>query len=65
MGISEALYFGVQGLVPFLSDGEINHWRECLPRKEGVHFLASEDPPRVGVLPHSEWTRVAGAVVSS
>jgi hypothetical protein len=54
MGVSEALYFGTEGFVSFLSDSEVDHWHEHLSGKEGVRLFAGEDSSRVRVLPRSE-----------
>jgi hypothetical protein len=64
MGVAEALYFGTEGLIPFLSDGEIDHWRKGLSGEEGVCLFAGEDSSRVGIFPRSERAQVIGAVVS-
>jgi hypothetical protein len=55
VGVSEALYFGMEGFVSFLLDGEINHRSERCPREEAVRFFAGENSSRVGVLPCPEW----------
>jgi hypothetical protein len=64
VGIPEALHFGTEGLIPFLSNGEVDHWHEGFSGEEGICLLAGEDSSGVGVLSCAEGARVAGAVVS-
>jgi hypothetical protein len=52
---AEVLYLGVEGFIPFLLDGKIDHRRECFPGEEGVCLLAGEDSSRIGVFPRPEW----------
>jgi hypothetical protein len=64
VGPAKALHFRTEGLVPFLLDGEVDHWCKRLPREEGVPLLARKDSSGVGVFSHSEGARVTGTVAS-
>jgi hypothetical protein len=65
VGVAEALYFGAEGLVPFLPDSEINHRREGFPGEEGVCLFTSEDSSGIGVFPRSEGVQMTRAVAPS
>jgi hypothetical protein len=64
VGAPESLDFGVQGFVPFLSNGKVDHRGEHFSREEGIGLFTGEDPSRVRIFPCPERVRVAGAVVS-
>jgi hypothetical protein len=64
MCVPEALYLGVEGFIPFLLDGEVDHRGEHLCRVEGISFLLHENPSRVWVFSCSEWTRVLKAITT-
>jgi hypothetical protein len=45
--MSEALHFHVEGFIPLLVDGKVDHGGEGLPRVEHVAFFLHKDPLRV------------------
>jgi hypothetical protein len=53
--VSKMLYFSVQGFVPFLLDGEVDHGGECFSGEEGVSLLACEDSAGVQIFSCPEW----------
>jgi hypothetical protein len=54
VSVAEALYFGAEGLVPFLLDSKINHRHKGFPGEEGVCLFTSEDSSGIGVFPRPE-----------
>jgi hypothetical protein len=64
VGVAEVLYFGVEGLVPFLLDSKIDHGREGFPGEEGVCLLTGEDSSGIGVFPCPEGAQMTRTVAS-